>query len=174
MHSLILRAAVAVCLMSVAACSREPSKAAQNTVKPGEKRNAAADFELTDADGRKFKLSDYKGKVVLLNFWATWCGPCKLEIPWFIDFEKTYRDKGFSVIGVSLDEEGWEVVKPYLEARKVNYRSTVGTDAVAQLYGGIEALPTTFVIDREGRIASTHVGLVSRKDYEDEIVQLLR
>lgn len=150
------------------------SAAAARTAKPAEKRNQAPDFELTDSNGRKVKLSDYKGKVVLLNFWATWCGPCKLEIPWFVDFEKRYKDQGFAVLGVSMDEDGWDAVKPYIEDKQVNYRVVVGTDAVGQLYGGVEALPTTFMIDREGKIAATHIGLVMKKDYEDEIAELLR
>jgi len=133
----------------------------------------APDFSLKDANGKLIRLADYKGKVVLLNFWATSCGPCKLEIPWFVEFQKTYKDKGFAVIGVALDEE-WDVVKPYIAARQVNYPVVVGTEAVDKAYGGIEALPTTFVIDRQGRIASTHVGLIPKKDYESEIQQLLQ
>jgi peroxiredoxin len=108
-----------------------------------------------------------------LNFWATWCGPCKIEIPWFADFEQKYKDRGFAVLGVAMDEEGWEVIKPYLEQSKVNYRVILGNDTVAGLYGGVESLPTTFVLDRNGKIASTHVGLVSKSDYENEIMQLL-
>jgi cytochrome c biogenesis protein CcmG/thiol:disulfide interchange protein DsbE len=119
------------------------------------------------------KLSDYKGKVILLNFWATWCGPCKIEIPWFMDFETRFKDRGFAVLGVSTDEEGWEVVRPYIERQKVNYRMVIATEEVAQLYGGVESLPTSFILDREGRIASAHVGLVSKKEYQDDIEQLL-
>lgn len=128
---------------------------------------------MKDADGRNVSLADYKGKVVLLNFWATWCGPCKIEIPWFIEFEQKYKDRGFAVLGVSVDEEGWEVVKPYVAKSSINYRVVIGTESVAQLYGGIDALPTSFIIDTTGRIAATHVGLVSKGDYENDIVQLL-
>jgi peroxiredoxin len=145
----------------------------QAAVKPDAKRKAAPDFALKDLNGNTAKLSDYRGKVVLLNFWATWCGPCKIEIPWFIEFEQTYKDRGFAVLGVAMDDEGWEAVKPYLSSRKINYRVVLGNDRVAQEYGGVDSLPTTFVIDRDGRIASTHVGLVSRRAYEDEIKQLL-
>ena len=142
-------------------------------VKETSNRKAAPAFSLKDADGRSVTLADYKGKVVLLNFWATWCGPCKIEIPWFIDFEQKYKDRGFAVLGVALDEEGLEVVKPYIEKNKVNYRILMGTPEVEQLYGGMDSLPTTFVIDSEGRIASTHVGLISKSEYENEIGQLL-
>lgn len=150
------------------------SEEAHSGLRSAEKRNPAPDFELKDADGKPVKLSDYAGKVVLLNFWATWCGPCKIEIPWFIDFEQRYRDQGFAVLGVSMDEDGWESVKPYVKQHDVNYRMTVGDDMTAQKYGGVESLPTSFVIDREGRIVATHVGLVSKRVYEDAIVELLK
>jgi peroxiredoxin len=154
-----------------AGCTEKP--APESKVKPDSARKQAPEFALKDADGRTVTLADYKGKVVLLNFWATWCGPCKIEIPWFADFEQKYKDRGFAVLGVAMDEEGWEVIKPYLAESKVNYRVILGNDTVAGLYGGVESLPTTFVLDREGRIASTHVGLVSKSDYENEIMQLL-
>jgi cytochrome c biogenesis protein CcmG/thiol:disulfide interchange protein DsbE len=142
-------------------------------VRPEKTRKAAPEFSLKDSTGATVKLSDYKGKIVLLNFWATWCGPCKIEIPWFIEFEKTYKDKGFAVLGVSMDEEGWDVVRPYVERAKVNYRIVIGDDTMAQQYGGVDSLPTSFLIDKEGRIASVHVGLVSRGSYQSEIRELL-
>ena len=136
-------------------------------------RKTAPDFSLKDANGKTVKLSDYRGKVVLLNFWATWCGPCKVEIPWFMEFEQQYKDKGFAVLGVAMDDEGWQAVKPYLSERKVNYRVLMGDDSVTQLYGGVDSLPTTFVIDKDGRIASAHVGLVGKNEYVGEIQALL-
>jgi peroxiredoxin len=152
-------------------CKTETAK--RKEIKPDGSRKAAPEFTLKDVDGKSVNLSDYKGKVVLLNFWATWCGPCKIEIPWFVDFEQKYKDRGFAVLGVAMDDEGLEIVKPYLEKSKVNYRIVLGNDSVATMYGGIESLPTTFVLDRDGRIASTHIGLVSKSDYENEIQQLL-
>jgi peroxiredoxin len=136
-------------------------------------RKATPDFTLKDSTGATVKLSDYKGKVVLLNFWATWCGPCKVEMPWFMKFEKQYRDQGFSVLGVSMDDDGWKSVRPYITAQKINYRVVVGDEPLTKLYGGVEALPTTFLIDRDGRIVYTHTGLVGKDDYEKEIVELL-
>jgi len=152
-----------------ASCNKQkaPAPKAQGNRKP------APAFTLKDAEGKSVSLEDYKGKVVLLNFWATWCGPCKIEIPWFVAFEQKYKDKGFAVLGVAMDEEGFKVVKPYVDEQKINYRILGGNDAVGTLYGGVESLPTSFVIDREGKIAATHIGLVSKSDYEDQIVELL-
>lgn len=164
-------ALVALSLASAGCSSSKPVNAA--SLKPEKDRKAAPDFSLKDADGRPVRLSDYKGKIVLLNFWATWCGPCKIEIPWFIEFERKYKDRGFAVIGVAMDDEGWDVVKPFVSDLAVNYRIVQGNDVMAQLYGGVQALPTTFLVDRQGKIASVHVGLAGRRDFEDGIEKLL-
>ena len=156
--------ALAVTVLSgvlLAGCSSSTTLAQARLQATGD-RKAAPNFELKDADGVAVRLSDYKGKVVLLNFWATWCGPCKVEIPWFTEFERRYKDRGFAVLGISMDDDGWPAVKPYLEAHNMNYRVVIGDDRVASLFGGIEALPTTMMIDREGRIASVHLGLVAK------------
>ena len=144
------------------------------SVKPDQDRHPAPDFTLKDANGRTVHLSDYRGKVVLLDFWATWCGPCRIEIPWFVEMERRNKDRGFAVLGVAMDDEGWEVVKPFLAELGVNYRVMIGDDATAQLYGGVNELPTTFLIDRVGKIAAVHLGLVSKRDFEDGIEQLLQ
>jgi cytochrome c biogenesis protein CcmG/thiol:disulfide interchange protein DsbE len=137
-------------------------------------RKPAPEFTLTDSSGAKVKLSDYKGKVVLLNFWATWCGPCALEIPWFMEFEQQYKSKGFEVLGVSMDDDGWPAVKPYIAEHKLNYRVLLGNDSVSQMYGGLDALPTTFVLDREGKVAfPVHVGLINKSEYVQELESLL-
>ncbi len=143
------------------------------SLKPDKDRKQAPEFALKDGDGKTVRLSEYKGKVVLLDFWATWCGPCKIEIPWFMEFERKNKDRGFAVIGVSMDEEGWSAIKPFVTDLAINYRIVQGSDSIAQLYGGVEALPTTFLIDREGKIAATHVGLAAKQDFEDGIRQLL-
>jgi peroxiredoxin len=142
-------------------------------VKPHKDRKAAPDFALKDINGRTVRLSDYRGKVVLLNFWATWCAPCAIEIPWFMEFEQKNKDRGFAVLGIAMDDEGWDVIKPFLADLKVNYRTLKGDGMIAELYGGVDALPTTFLIDREGRIASAHVGLLSKRIYQNEIQELL-
>ena len=124
-------------------------------------------------NGKLVHLADYRGKVVVLDFWATWCGPCNVEIPWFMEFQRKYKDRGFEVLGVSMDDDGWKAITPFVEKRKINYRVVLGDDKTGDLYGGLEALPTTFVIDRYGRIASVHVGLTDKKDFEDAIEKLL-
>ncbi len=139
-------------------------------------RKMAPDFTLPDASGKSVRLSDFRGQVVLLNFWATWCSPCKVEIPWFVEFQQAYRDAGFAVLGVSLNEDGWRSVKPYIEEKRVNYSvmlGMLGNDEIARIYGGLDALPTTLLIDKAGRIAVTHVGLVAKKTYEENIRALL-
>lgn len=138
-----------------------------------EKRTPAVDFKLLDSNGKEVKLSEYKDKVVLLNFWATWCGPCQVEIPWFTEFEKTYKDRGFAVLGVSSDEGGWPTVRPYMESRKMNYRVALDDNQMPAPYKDIEALPTSYLIDRQGRIAKIHTGLVSRDTYTYAIEKLL-
>ncbi len=160
-----------VLLLSLAACNT--TRSVKAAVKPEKDRKSAPEFTLKDAEGKAVKLSDYKGKVVLLNFWATWCGPCKTEIPWFMEFEQQYKDRGFAVLGVSMDDDGWDTVKPYIMSRKINYRVLLGNDMVGSLYGGVDSLPTTFVIDRGGRVAVVHIGLVSRTEYQNDITRLL-
>ena len=172
-------AALGACLV-VTACSRSPRANVQDQGSGSQHAEAsliskpAPDFDLTDSSGAKVKLSDRKGKVVLLNFWATWCGPCKLEIPWFISFQQQYKDQNFEVLGVSFDDDGWDMVKPYIAEHKINYRIMLGNDNLDKAYGGIESLPTTFIIGRDGNVASKHVGLVSKATYQEEIVRLLK
>jgi peroxiredoxin len=176
LRALIAGGLVAACV--ALGCSSVSSTASVETrtasVADKKDRRPAPDFALKDADGRTVRLSDYRGKVVLLDFWATWCGPCKIEIPWFMEFERKYKDRGFSVIGISMDEEGWEVVKPFVAELGVNYRMVIGNDDLAAEFGGVEALPTTFLIDREGRIADVHVGLASKSSFQNGIEELLQ
>jgi cytochrome c biogenesis protein CcmG/thiol:disulfide interchange protein DsbE len=165
-------AIAAVAVIMAVGCSTPESVRAQS-LKPEKSRKAAPDFELKDANGKLVHLTDYKGKVVLVDFWATWCGPCRIEIPWFMEFERKHKDRGFAVLGISMDEDGWTAVKPFLEDLKVNYRVVIGDDKTADLYGGADALPSTFLIDREGKIAAVHIGLASKRDFEDGIEKLL-
>ena len=168
-----MAAASAALALLLASCSR-PSSSPTRELKSQGQRKPAPNFSLKDADGNAVNLADYRGKVVLINFWATWCGPCEAEIPWFIEFEKKYKDQGFAVLGVSMDDDGWKSVRPYIASHKINYRIMIGSEVVSQQFGEIEALPTSFVLDREGRIASNHVGLVDKVDYQNEITKLLQ
>jgi len=149
------------------------SKVVRANLTPESARKPASDFILNDASGRPVQLSAFKGKIVLLNFWATWCGGCKVEIPWFIEFQQTYAGRGFRVLGVSFDDDGWKLVKPYIAAKGVNYPVMIGDSHLAALYGGVQALPVSYIIDKSGRIAATHLGVVSKSDYQAEIEKLL-
>jgi peroxiredoxin len=161
------------------ACSNIPEagfgpRSVKAAVKPDKDRKTAPEFTLKDSNGQTVHLTDYKGKVVLLDFWATWCGPCKVEIPWFIEFEQQFKDRGFAVLGVSMDEDGWDAVKPYIEDHKINYRVMLGNEQVSDIYGGLDSLPTTLLIDREGKIASVHIGLsLGKEEFRDDIDHLL-
>ena len=135
-------------------------------------RKPANDFSLPGRDGKPVKLSSLKGKVVLLDFWATWCTGCKVEIPWFIEFDKTYRAKGLAAVGVSMDDEGWKTIEPYLKTHPISYTVVAGNFDAAGPYG-ITALPVTVLIDRAGRVAARHVGVVDKKQFEAELQQLL-
>jgi peroxiredoxin len=161
------------------ACSNIPEagfgpRSVKAAVKPENERKTAPEFALKDSNGQTVHLADYKGKVVLLDFWATWCGPCKIEIPWFIEFEQQFKDRGFAVLGVSMDEDGWDAVKPYMDDLKINYRIMLGNEQVSDIYGGVESLPTTLLIDRQGKIASVHIGLSQGKEeFRNDIDRLL-
>lgn len=135
-------------------------------------RKAASDFALQDGSGRQVSLKDYRGKVVLLDFWATWCHGCKLEIPWFADFSRKYRDRGVVVVGVSLDDDGWKVVTPFIKTAQIPYGIVLGNDAVSKAYG-IQNMPDTFLIDREGRIAAAYNGVVDQQNVDDNLRALL-
>ncbi len=133
----------------------------------------APDFTLKNADGQDVTLSDLKGKVVLVNFWATWCGPCVREIPDFLEVYDEYKDKGFEIIGVSLDRTGWKVVTPFVEKMQMTYPVVVGNNDVVNAFGGFNAIPTTFLIDRKGTIADKHIGLMTKADLVAKLKKLL-
>lgn len=138
-----------------------------------ETRKAAPDFTLNDAAGAPVRLSEFRGKVVLLSFWATWCVPCRTEIPWFIEFQKAYRERGLVVLGVSLDDDGWKPVKPYIQEMKIDYPVMIADKDTALSYGGLNSIPVTLIIDKAGRIAVTHLGLCPKDEYEAAIHSML-
>jgi peroxiredoxin len=140
---------------------------------PAKERKPAPDFALKDSSDATVKLTDYRGKVVLLDFWATWCTGCKQELPWFSDFQKTYGPKGLAVVGVSLDEGGWKVLRPFLAVAKVPYKILLGNESTAHRFG-IANLPDTLLIDRQGRVAAAYIArLVDRADIEAKIKVLV-
>jgi thiol-disulfide isomerase/thioredoxin len=119
------------------------------------------------------RLSDLRGKVLLVNFWATWCGPCIIEMPWFAEFQEQYGPQGFQVVAITLDDDG-SVVPPFLEKHELkNLLVLLGDQSTPELFGGLLGLPTSFMVDRQGNFYSKHQGLVSREDIEDEILELL-
>ena len=135
-------------------------------------RQAAADFQLTDLDGNPLQLSAFRGKVVLLDFWATWCPPCRAEIPHFKKLYTAQKGNGLQVIGLSMGEDP-KTVRSFISQNGVNYPIAISTSPVEAAYGGIRGIPTTFLIDKEGRIAQKFVGYQDPSVFEREIRVLL-
>jgi len=133
----------------------------------------APDFEREQLDGSFFQLSDHDGTVRVLNFWATWCTPCRVEIPEFVEMQDQYRDDGLLFVGISLDDEGFAAVEPFAEEFSVNYPQVVDDGELTDLYGGVYGLPTTFVVDRQGDIRARFNGRVHQEDLEPLLVALL-
>ena len=151
----------AVCLLSSACIPARPVSGPK----------IAHDFTLNDSEGVPIRLSDYKGRVVLLNFWATWCKGCVLEIPWFIEFQERYKENGLAVIGVSIDDS-WKPVKAFVEEKKVNYPIVIDTEGVRKLYE-LNSMPMTLLIDRSGEIAASYIGVVEKAACESKLRELL-
>lgn len=137
-----------------------------------QRRKPAPPFTLADVYGKPISLSTYKGRVVLLDFWAINCGGCKLELPWYIEFKNRYQDKGLSLIGLDMYGESPDVIKPFLHSAKIDYPIAVGSDALGAQYG-LREMPLTVLIDREGRIAEAHAGVVDKTHFENDIKRLL-
>jgi peroxiredoxin len=133
----------------------------------------APDFHLLSLDGTKVTLSDFRGKAVLLNFWATWCPPCKVEMPWFSDLQKQYGKDGLVVLGVAMDDSEPAKIAQFASEMGVNYPILLGTDQVSDDYGSVQYLPTTFYIGRDGAIVDKMTGLLDRKDIEDAVKKTL-
>lgn len=133
----------------------------------------APDFELKDVDGKVFRFADTKGTVRLVDFWATWCAPCREEIPMFKDFHTTYGPKGFTLVGIAMDDEGLDKVKPFVLENKLPYTTLIGNDNVTAAFGGLVGLPSKFLIDRDGTIVDSWVGAVPRSVLEKRIQSLL-
>jgi peroxiredoxin len=136
-------------------------------------RRAAPDFALKDLNGKEIKLSQFRGKVVILDFWATWCPPCRMEIPHFIALHREYQPKGLEIVGVSLDQGGAQVVRPFAQQNGINYTMLVDGMPITGMYGGIQSIPTTFVIDKQGRVVKSFVGYNDKSTFETLVQGLL-
>jgi thiol-disulfide isomerase/thioredoxin len=133
----------------------------------------APDFSLESIEGPAMRLSDLRGKAVLLNFWATWCGPCKIEMPWFVDLQKQYGPQGLQIVGVAMDDASKEDISKFAKDMGVNYPILIGKEAVGEQYGGVNALPETFLIGRDGKIVDKIIGLRGKAEIEDSIKKAL-
>jgi peroxiredoxin len=140
---------------------------------PPNARKVVPDFSLIDSQGTPIKLSTYKGRVVLPDFWATWCTGCKTGITWYMEFLDNYKDPGLSAIGVAMDEDGWKSVRPFLAEHKINYPIVIGSEELGNRFG-VSAMPVTLLIDRGGKIADKHVGMVNKAAFDREIQLLLK
>ena len=138
-------------------------------------QDSAPFFTSTDLEGKAFDLNVYKGKVLVLNFWATWCGPCRREIPDFIQLQDEYSASGLQVVGIALDEQGASIVKPFADKFKINYPVVVDAKSeVAAQYGQMNAIPVTIIVDRNGKIRSRQVGMRTKAQIEALAVPLLK
>ena len=133
----------------------------------------APNFVLPTPDGTMVSFADFQGKIVLVDFWATWCPPCQEEVPGFVDLYNRYQDKGLVIIGISVDEGGVERVKEFMKEYSVNYPIVMANDEVIRAFGGIRGLPTTFLVNAQGRIVKRYVGFRSMKEFEKDISNFL-
>jgi peroxiredoxin len=165
-------AAIALAIALALALLIWPTRVPASTT-DSELRKAAPAFNLNDSKGFPLKLSDYKGRVVLLDFWAAWCHGCKTEIPWYMEFQRKYKGRGLAVIGVSMDDDGWKSVRPFLREHRFNYPVVIGNQDLAKVYG-VDSMPVTLLIDRRGKIADSHSGVINKDGFEREIQALLQ
>jgi peroxiredoxin len=138
------------------------------------KNQMAPDFALTSLDGKTtIRLSDYRGKAVLLNFWATWCVPCKIEMPWFVELQNQYGGQGLQIVGVAMDEDSPEEIAKFAKDMGVNYPIAVGKESVGDAYGGVQFLPATFYIGRDGKVIGKAFGLKGKHEIQEDIKKAL-
>lgn len=138
------------------------------------KNKPAPDFTLQSLDGKTMRLSDFRGKAVLLNFWATWCGPCKIETPWLVELQNEYGSQGFQIVGVAMDDSGKDEIAKFAKEMGMNYPILLGKESVGDAYGGIPYLPESFFIGRDGKIVDKIMGIDSRSVIEDGIKKVLK
>ena len=138
------------------------------------KGKAAPGFTLVDTAGKKVSLSDYKGRPVVVNFWATWCAPCKLEMPWFEEYRAKYKDQGFEVLGIAEDDAPKDEIVKTAKRAGVSYPVLMTDSKIAGLYGGVDSLPTSFYVDKSGMVVEETVGLANGPDPKAEIEANIR
>jgi thiol-disulfide isomerase/thioredoxin len=141
---------------------------------PANAKPANLNFTMKDMNNKSVRLADFKGKVLLIDFWATWCGPCKVEIPWFVEFQQKYGPAGLQVVGISVDDTV-DKLKPYVAQYKMNYPvlQGLGHDDVQNAYGPLWGIPVTAVVSRDGKICTKHTGMGTKQSFENEIKSLL-
>lgn len=134
----------------------------------------APNFTLQTLDGKDISLADFRGKAVLVNFWATWCGPCKIETPWLVELQNQYGSQGLQVVGVAMDDSGKDEIAKFAKDMGVNYPVLMGKEAVGDAYGGVPALPESFFVGRDGKIVDRIIGLKGRGEIEDSVKKALK
>ena len=170
---IILFVALVVALMLFAGFHLARRSSIGNSSVPNFKDGMAPDFELQSLGGKTVHLTDFRGKAVVLNFWATWCEPCKIEMPWFVELQKQYGPEGLQVVGIAMDDAGEQDIAKFAKNMGVNYPVLLGKEATGDSYGGVPFLPTTFFIDRNGKVVDKIFGLKSRSEIEDDIKKSL-
>ena len=169
----IIVVAMVVSMMLIAGVYKSRRSGDQITAGPSLKGQLAPDFALQSLDGKTVHLSDFRGKAVLLNFWATWCQPCKIEMPWFADLQRQYAAEGLQVVGIAMDEASPEDIGKFAKDLGVNYPVLVGKEEVGNAYGGVQFLPATFYIGRDGKVVDKVFGLKGRGEIESAIKKAL-
>jgi thiol-disulfide isomerase/thioredoxin len=167
--------ALAVALALAAGCAKKEPAATSRSAPAGSgaEGTQAAAFELPDLDGKVVRLADFSGKVVILDFWATWCPPCRAEVPHLVELQDKYRDQGLAIVGLSLDAGGAGDVRPFSKEHSINYTMLIANDGTQESYGGITGIPTAFVLDRKGRIVKRFLGYTAPEVLEETIRPLL-
>lgn len=170
----LIATTVGIAAVTIAAVWLGENHSVARDAKPIESVKPAPGWELSDLDGKTVRSSDFKDKVVILDFWATWCPPCRAEISGFVELQKKYQAQGLAIVGVSVDQASADTVKMFVQKSGINYPVVLADTNIVAAFGGIEGLPTTFIIDANGRIVKRHLGFTEKSDIESDIKPLLK